>query len=274
MRVLRADTATARSLEFNAKKLEEAVRQVRTPWGFIGYSQGCANTLSAESRLLCGTPEQQALAKGLRTRNLLFSAVNGSPHGTCGEWKLLRAIILGEAFLKHYQALFSAQAAELALQSLRVFLDSRPFVHGMLGSSSLSRGGVSFLHREGRWKAGVATCHVRGIIEPGTLPEALEWLAHVLSREIEHEAHDTQVAVEEAVGHPVYVRNAEADGLRRCDMGSLVQRTHHWSPLSHETEFVTTERDRAEAIYDTPKDRHVFPWIEVCARFGVIATLP
>ena len=61
---------------------------------------------------------------------------------------------------------------------------------------------------------------------------------------------------------------------RRWDTGSLVQPTHHWSPLSRETEFVTTERDRAEAIYDTPKDRHVFPWIEVCARFRVIATLP
>ena len=35
-------------------------------------------------------------------------------------------------------------------------------------------------------------------------------------------------------------------------------------------EFVTTERDRERAVYDSPKDRHVFPWIEGNARFGLI----
>jgi hypothetical protein len=38
----------------------------------------------------------------------------------------------------------------------------------------------------------------------------------------------------------------------------------------HATEFITTERDRERAIYDFPKDRHVFPWVEVNARFGNI----
>jgi hypothetical protein len=58
--------------------------------------------------------------------------------------------------------------------------------------------------------------------------------------------------------------------LERCDMGCCVQRTHHWSPLKYATDFVTTPRDRELMIYDFPKDRHVFPWVEVNARFGVI----
>ncbi len=270
IRTIRADTATARSLDYNAARIEEAVRQASTPWGTLGYSQGCANILQAESRLLGGTPEQQALARGLRCRNLLFSAANGSAHGTCGDLKLLRAIVEGEQILKHYQALLSKPAIEMALHGLRLALDSKTFVHSQLGSDSLSHTGVQFLQREGLFKSTVPTSTIRGIVEPGTLPEALEWLSNVLTRQIETSHHDTQVAARESIGFPANVRNQQADLLRRCDMGSAVQRTHHWSPLLHETELLVTERDRKLAIYDTPKDRHVFPWIDVNVRFGII----
>ena len=50
------------------------------------------------------------------------------------------------------------------------------------------------------------------------------------------------------------------------------QIANHWSPLLYATDFVTTRRDQERAIYDFPKDRHVFPWVEVNARFGVIGT--
>ena len=56
--VVRADTGTARSFEFNAAKIEEAistVTEMRRPYGLLGYSQGCANALTAESLLLSGT---------------------------------------------------------------------------------------------------------------------------------------------------------------------------------------------------------------------------
>ena len=59
--------------------------------------------------------------------------------------------------------------------------------------------------------------------------------------------------------------------LYRSDMGSLVQNCHHWSPLVVAATFVRTKRDIKLAIYDLPKDRHVFPWIEVNARFGIIS---
>ena len=39
-----------------------------------------------------------------------------------------------------------------------------------------------------------------------------------------------------------------------------------------EIERVTTERDLARAVYMSPKDRLVWPWVEVNARFGRIRT--
>ena len=132
---------------------------------------------------------------------------------------------------------------------------------------------------------------------------------------------DTQVAVEEAVAYPTSIRNANAELLKRVDMRSAIQRTHHWSPLHEEVLgrcmylewsqkghiwkfeticigyhwitlgfckpvrklfrmgrrglhgqvlFLTTSGDDPLAMFDTPKDRHVFPWLEVNTRFGVI----
>ena len=99
--------------------------------------------------------------------------------------------------------------------------------------------------------------------------QALE-AGFLTTRQIESAEHDTQVATWEAVGHPVWIDSPMTDVLRRCDMGGRVQRTHHWSPLLYDVDFVTTARDKALRIYEFPKDRHVFPWIEVNARFGLI----
>lgn len=90
--IIRADTATARSLEYNASKVEEAIEvavSLKKPYGLLGYSQGCANALLCESVLYSGTPRQQALISksnsGLVCRQLLFSAANGSFHGPAVE---------------------------------------------------------------------------------------------------------------------------------------------------------------------------------------------
>jgi hypothetical protein len=95
VQVLRADTATARSLEYNAGKIEEAihvaVHTIKKPYGLLGYSQGCANALMSESMLLSGSPEQQHLLSkngGLVCRQLLFSASNGSLHGPAMDRKV------------------------------------------------------------------------------------------------------------------------------------------------------------------------------------------
>ncbi len=110
---------------------------------------------------------------------------------------------------------------------------------------------------------------------------------------------DTQVAVEEAVAYPTSIRNANAELLKRVDMRTAIQRTSHWSPLHEEVHislsdvvcwkcwklvvmtssrgfamaqvlFLITSTDEPLAMFDTPKDRHVFPWLEVNTRFGVI----
>ena len=271
VRVVRADTATGRSLEYNAQRIIDAVRTVKTPWGYIGYSQGCANGLMAENLLMGGTPEQRRLLDGLVCRNLLFSAFNASAHGTCGDEKFLDAMVYLDNFIAHYQARFSSRAIQTALRSVRLALDSQPAVLSMLGSRSLSQWGVIGLHLSGQFKATVPTSSMRGVVEPDNLPEALEWLANVLSKQVEHDHHDTQVTIDDALGHSILAQSPQLELLEGCDMGTLVQRIHHWSPLRKDTEFVTTDRDRKQAIYESPKDRHVFPWVDVNARFGLIS---
>lgn len=53
---------------------------------------------------------------------------------------------------------------------------------------------------------------------------------------------DTQVAVEEAVAYPTSIRNANAELLKRVDMRSAIQRTHHWSPLHEEVHVFSDVR--------------------------------
>ncbi|MBN1337216.1 MAG: hypothetical protein JXB39_14755 [Deltaproteobacteria bacterium] len=268
--VIRADTATVRSLDFNAARIEEAVRRVQTPWGYIGYSQGCANGLWAETRMLGGTPEQQALVRGLRCRHFLYSAINGSAHGTCGDLKFLRATIQAEHLLSRYENRLSTQAIHQGLRYLRILLGSKAVVRTVAGIESLSHEGVLALSRECQIRGDAPTTSCRGRVRPEVLPDALAFLANQLTRQIESEEHDTQVAVPESVGHPVHVSNPMAILASACDIGARVQTAHHWSPLQETTAFVATANDRERCIYDTPKDRHVFPWIEVNARFGII----
>jgi hypothetical protein len=270
IRVARAHTGLFRSLEFNASAIIKAAESTETPWGWIGYSQGCANALMAESFLRGGTPLQQGLLDRLVCRNLLYSAANGSAHGTSGTAKYVRAMVEGERFLKHYQVRFSREAIDLFLRALRTVLDSREFVSYLGGAYSLTLERALALHRDGQFAPWAPTSTTRGIVPPDRLPEALEYLYHVHCRLIGNTRSDTQVRVEQAVGHSTLVSNRRTKVLERCDMGSFIQNAHHWSPLSAEVEQVMTERDRALAIYDGPKDRHVFPWVEVNARFGRI----
>lgn len=53
-------------------------------------------------------------------------------------------------------------------------------------------------------------------------------------------------------------------------IGGAIQRTHHWSPLEDEVKFVQTQLDIDRGTFLCAKDRHVFPWCDVNARFGFI----
>jgi hypothetical protein len=268
--IIRAHTATARSLEFNARRIIEAVETSTTPFGLIGYSQGCANALLAESMLYTGTPDERRLVEGLVCRKLIFSAANGSAHGTCGMLKFRRAMVLGERYLKHYQAVMSREAVEAVLGALKGVLDSRLFIAVLGGADSLTYEAARELHRDGQFLDHVPTSYTRGVVTEDRLPETLEYLYYMLREQTGAGLQDTQVLITDAVGHSTRVRNAYTRVLERCDMGALPQATHHWAPLTREVEFVTTERDLERAVYMSPKDRLVWPWVEVNARFGRI----
>ena len=274
VRVVRAHTGLFRSLEYNAAAIIRAVQQTSTPWGYIGYSQGCPNGLLAESFLHGGTPAQRKLLDRFVARNLLYSAANGSAHGSSGALKFLRAMAEGERFLKHYQAQYSREVTEIVFRAMRAGMDSQAFVNSVGGTYSLTMERARVLHRDGQFVPWVPTSTTRGVVAPDRLPEALEYLYHVHQRLMPGVACDTQVPADEAVGHSTRVRNAWTDAFARCDIGSFIQSTHHWAPLTAEVEFVTTERDVARAVYQSPKDRHVFPWVEVNARFGRIHRSP
>ena len=268
--IVRADTGIACSLEYNAKMIEDAVRKAETPYGFITYSQGSPNGLEAESRMRGGTPEQQRLLDRFVCRNFLFSAANGSAHGTSGMAKFLRAMIEGERFLKHYQASFSSEAMAGFLRVVRMILDSRDFVRVLGGAHSLTHERAESLYRDGQLLDHAPSSSTRGVAQPRFLPEGLVYMYYTLDRLLEGAAQDTQVEMEAAEARAGRVINDHTLSLERCCIGSMPQTAHHWEPLTREIADLTTESDRIRAVYEGPKDRLVFPWIEVNARFGLI----
>src|SRR5690606_6509734 len=149
--------------------------------------------------LLGGGPARARLLAGLRCRHLLFSAANGSFHGTGADLKLRRALIAGDLTLKPLQAAVSPRAVELALRAIRLTLDSRPLVTALAGARSLSHAGVLDLARDGQFAAHRPTTSVRAQVSDETQPEVLEMLANLLTRQSGTAAHDTQVTRDEAV---------------------------------------------------------------------------
>lgn len=278
VKTIRADTGTARSLDFNASKIEEEVEtsavKLGRPFGFLGYSQGCANALKAESMLLSGSPARRKLLtsskSGLVCRQLLFSAANGSMHGPASDAKVHRLIVMGEEALKYQQGYFSHSFTRTTLNLLSDFMDSAPFQKLIGGAQSFLPEGCTEFWRDSQHLPYVPTCVLRGVLEDHTTPESLEMLSNVLTKQSGSALHDTQVHVYDCVGHPTYTKNRNAHILKNCDMGGAIQRTHHWSPLAEEVEFVRTKKDYERGIFDCAKDRHVFPWVDVNARFGII----
>jgi hypothetical protein len=228
----------------------------------------------AETMLLSGSPrQQQALSRGggLVCRQLMFSAANGSFHGPASEKKIHSLIIMCEDFFKYQQGYVSRALASTVLESLTTFMDSAKFHKVIGGANSFLQDGCRAFWREAQHLAHVPTCTLRGVEEVHTTPETLQMVSNLLTKQSGSPLHDSQVHVFDAVGYPVYHMNRNGRLLKRCAIGEgAVQRTHHWSPLSDEVMFVTTKRDMELAIFDCAKDRHIFPWVDVNARFGFI----
>lgn len=270
VRVIRAPTGTAMSLEENARRIISKIKLIDGPYGLLGYSQGCANALAAESMLRGGTPDQQALLERLVCRNLLFSALNGSAHGTFGAQKFVEAMIHGERFVKYYQIRYSSEVVGAFLRIVRAVVDSPVFVRVLAGVHSLTPARAKDFHREMQIVEHAPTSTLRGVAAEQDLPETLELTWYSLRHMKSGAEQDTQVLATDAIGQSTRVINDTTRLLARCDMPSMRQSIHHWSPLLKETQFVTTERDKERRVYDSPKDRHVFPWVDVNTRFGLI----
>ena len=225
VRTIRSDTGTARSLEFNASKIEDAIEiavKLKKPFGLLGYSQGCANSLSAESLLLSGTPRQQQYLNMLVCRQLIFSAANGSSHGPALEAKIHRLFVMCEEFFKYQQGYCSRAFISAVLEVLTGVLDSAAFQKVICG------GGGTFLHegnrafwREAQHLAHIPTSVLRGVQEPYNTPESLELISNLLTKQAGSPLHDSQVHVYDAVGHPVYTHNRNGRILQKCDMGKI-----------------------------------------------------
>jgi hypothetical protein len=224
---IRADTGTARSLEYNAMQIHDAIKEaveLQKPYGLLGYSQGCPNILLAESLLLSGSPTQQeklnVQGSHLVCRQLLFSAANGSMHGPATEAKSHRLIVMCESFFKYQQGYCSRAFITTVLDMLTNSMDSAAFQKFVAG------GGGTFLHsgsrafwREAQHLPQVPTCVLRGVLEKNTTPESLEMISNLLSKAAGSNQHDSQVHVYDAVGRPVYTKNRNAKVLENCEMG-------------------------------------------------------
>ena len=84
---IRADTGTARSIDYNAAKIEEAVEiaaKLKRPYGLVGYSQGCANELNFESMMISGECDKKLIcwmlsALLINMRDILSFAIFRNP---------------------------------------------------------------------------------------------------------------------------------------------------------------------------------------------------
>lgn len=201
---IRSDTATARSFEYNAEKIIDAIeeaREIGKPFGLVGYSQGCANILMAESLLYAGTPEQSSyIRNNLLCRQLLFSAANGSAHGPATDKKVSRLIVMVEEFVKSQQGYFSRSLQSAFIEMNIAALDSPQFHKLMGGADGFLYDGCRAFWREAQHLAHVPTCVLRGVLEEHTTPEALEMLTNMLTKQSGSALHDSQVHVYDAVG--------------------------------------------------------------------------
>lgn len=175
-----------------------------------------------------------------------------------------------EDFLKYQQGYFSRAFISSTIDILNSGLDSSPFQKFLGGTKSFLPDASRAFWREAQHLPHIPTCVIRGVLEPHTTPESLDMLSNTLTKQSGSALHDSQVHVYDAVGYPVYFKNRNGRILKNTDMGGAVQRTHHWSPLCEEVEFVRTNRDVEQAVFDCAKDRHIYPFCDVNARFGII----
>ena len=146
MEIVRSDTGTGRTHNYKSSRVIEAVIRVKTAqWGWLGCSQGCANALTVESRLVTGTADERALVKRLTSRLLLFGCHNGSTHGELADDKVEQALVNIEL------SPFGEGLSSEALSVVHALMGSNATALVFGGINSLSHSGVLSLWRDGQF---------------------------------------------------------------------------------------------------------------------------
>lgn len=266
VRFVRANTGTGKSIEYNARKVIMAIKEVKTTnWVWLGYSQGCANTFAAEGIMLRGTPEERDLIRNrLKSRMLLYGAHNGSIHGDIMRSKVVESLRILEEAHK-----FSPPLASF----VRTILASGTIQESLGGLRSISPQGLYELWTTGDWERNVPTFSVVGACDAKTTPDFLRVVSAQLSQLTGGLpfSHDSQIEARYALAKcAVPTTNTAVGCIEECSVNTPIQRTHHWSPLYKESAMVFTRNDKSLGIFDIPKHRHIEPWIDCLLRFGII----
>ncbi len=270
---IRSNTGNIKSLAFNAEILEQDIRNIDGPFMLLGYSQGCANMMRAESNLMASTPEDRAKLNNLVARHFLFSALNGSPHATAGV-EILRNTLIGvEKVLKSYSAITSTPFTEFIFDLIRKTLDAPIITMSLNSVESLSIDGLEQLSRDGQYTPSVISTEVQGVADV-CIPEVLYYMTSHFYDQTRSDAlpngtpNDSQVGIDAAHGYFPFNRNDSVDILRRESIPSCTLNAHHWFPLYEEVQFIETPLDVQNAVYHAPKDTMLFPAIETLILFG------
>lgn len=269
VRILRANTGTIQPLDYNADRIIELLHTVDGPFAMIGYSQGCANMMRAESRMIGGTPQDRSIISRLVSRNFICSAFNGSAHAVCGLQKYKNALIEAESILKSISGTLSKTLADKLFKGIERILDTTFITVSLDSVEALSPEGLCSLSRDAQYQSGVISLETQGASTQ--MPEALVIMASHYDKQA-HTPNDSQVDTESAHAYPVFNHNDSVDML--CDeaIPSATLNLHHWAPLVEEVQFIETQLDIENCAYKGPKSIFVTPWIDSLIFMGILST--
>ena len=266
IRVVRSDTGMIQSLDYNADRIIEVLETIEGPFVMFGYSQGCANMMRAESRLLGGTPQQRAILDRLVSRYALSSAFNGSVHAIASFDKYRDLIIAGEHILKGLSTTVSKPFANLIIALIQRILDTPLLTTSLASVEALSHCGLQKLARDAQYKPGIVNLETQAIaIDP--LPEMMVNMQCYFDKQ-SGMPNDAQVGINCAHIYPVFNHNEAVDILKTQTIPSQILNYHHWAMLNQEIEFLETDQDIERFAYRGPRSFYVLPWIETLILFG------
>lgn len=267
---VRTNTGNIQPLDYNANRIIEAIEPIQTPFAIIGYSQGCANMMRAESRLMASTPDnRQKLEKYLISRHFVCSAFNGTPHAVCGVDKYHQLLVEGEAILKSLSTTLSKPLSSKIFTSIKRILDTNFITASLSSVEALSPIGLAALARDAQYAPNAVSFETLGVQANEQLPEGLVLMGNHFDKQA-HIPNDSQVGVDSAHAYPVFNHNNSVDILQTQTVPSDTLDIHHWGPLIEEVRFLESPLDIQNCAYKGPKSIYITPWIDTLICLGFL----